>query len=110
MLAVNSQTRTLTLDREITLPSSGTTLITWLTGRVIRSAWRFQSVTDGVKVKVSRVPDGVGIQRVGLKLPTLRQRLFRCVSIREKNDDGTYAITAVQHVPEKKPSWITGAL
>lgn len=37
----------------------------------------------------------------GLKLPTLRQRLFRCVSIRE-NDDGTYAITAVQHVPEKE--------
>lgn len=27
VLAVNSQTRTLTLDREITLPSSGTTLI-----------------------------------------------------------------------------------
>ncbi|EFK4365571.1 host specificity protein J, partial [Escherichia coli] len=26
---------------------------------------------------------------------------FRCVSIRE-NDDGTYAITAVQHVPEKE--------
>ncbi|VCY83232.1 hypothetical protein BANRA_01890 [Escherichia coli] len=44
---------------------------------------------------------------MGLKLPTLRQRLFRCVSIRE-NDDGTYAITAVQHVPEKRPSWITG--
>lgn len=38
---------------------------------------------------------------MGLKLPTLRQRLFRCVSIRE-NDDGTYAITAVQHVPEKE--------
>ncbi|WP_420197147.1 hypothetical protein, partial [Escherichia coli] len=72
VLAVNSQTRTLTLDREITLPSS--------------------SVTDGVKVKVSRVPDGVAEYSVwGLKLPTLRQRLFRCVSIRE-NDDGTYAI------------------
>ncbi|EFU2053551.1 host specificity protein J [Escherichia coli] len=36
-----------------------------------------------------------------MKLPRLRQRLFRCVSIRE-NDDGTYAITAVQHVPEKE--------
>ncbi|EIH1809698.1 DUF1983 domain-containing protein, partial [Escherichia coli] len=61
-----------------------------------------QSVTDGVKVKVSRVPDGVAEYSVwGLKLPTLRQRLFRCVSIRE-NDDGTYAITAVQHVPEKE--------
>ncbi|EPU2700256.1 phage tail tip protein, partial [Escherichia coli] len=61
-----------------------------------------QSVTDGVKVKVSRVPDGVAEYSVwGLKLPRLRQRLFRCVSIRE-NDDGTYAITAVQHVPEKE--------
>ncbi|EOK5375340.1 DUF1983 domain-containing protein, partial [Escherichia coli] len=61
-----------------------------------------QSVTDGLKVKVNRVPDGVaGYSVWGLKLPTLRQRLFRCVSIRE-NDDGTYAITAVQHVPEKE--------
>ncbi|EFG1519753.1 hypothetical protein BRV77_002866, partial [Escherichia coli] len=30
--AVNSQTRTLTLDREITLPSSGTTLISLVDG------------------------------------------------------------------------------
>ncbi|WP_229024092.1 phage tail tip protein, partial [Escherichia coli] len=43
-----------------------------------------------------------------LKLPTLRQRLFRCVSIRE-NDDGTYAITAVQHVPEKETIVDNGA-
>ncbi|HGT3827057.1 TPA: DUF1983 domain-containing protein, partial [Escherichia coli] len=40
--------------------------------------------------------------------PTLRQRLFRCVSIRE-NDDGTYAITAVQHVPEKEAIVDNGA-
>ncbi|HCP4190422.1 TPA: host specificity protein J, partial [Escherichia coli] len=63
----------------------------------------------GVKVKVSRVPDGVaGYSVWGLKLPTLRQRLFRCVSIRE-NDDGTYAITAVQHVPEKEAIVDNGA-
>ncbi|MDW6462592.1 DUF1983 domain-containing protein, partial [Escherichia coli] len=36
------------------------------------------------------------------------QRLFRCVSIRE-NDDGTYAITAVQHVPEKEAIVDNGA-
>ncbi|MDC3531457.1 phage holin family protein, partial [Escherichia coli] len=47
-------------------------------------------------------------QAWGLKLPTLRQRLFRCVSIRE-NDDGTYAITAVQHVPEKEAIVDNGA-
>ncbi|PPZ99308.1 phage tail tip domain-containing protein, partial [Escherichia coli] len=63
----------------------------------------------GVKVKVSRVPDGVaGYSVWGLKLPTLRQRLFRCVSIRE-NDDGMYAITAVQHVPEKEAIVDNGA-
>ncbi|WP_097417724.1 phage tail tip protein, partial [Escherichia coli] len=109
VLAVNSQTRTLTLDREITLPSSGTTLISLVDGSGNPVRVEVQSVTDGVKVKVSRVPDGVAEYSVwGLKLPTLRQRLFRCVSIRE-NDDGTYAITAVQHVPEKEAIVDNGA-
>ncbi len=109
VLAVNSQTRTLTLDREITLPASGTTLISLVDGQGSPVSVEVQSVTDGVKVKVSRVPDGVAEYSVwGLKLPTLRQRLFRCVSIRE-NDDGTYAITAVQHVPEKEAIVDNGA-
>ena len=109
VLAVNSQTRTLTLDREITLPSSGTTLISLVDGQGNPVSVEVQSVTDGVKVKVSRVPDGVaGYSVWGLKLPTLRQRLFRCVSIRE-NDDGTYAITAVQHVPAKEAIVDNGA-
>ncbi len=109
VLAVNSQTRTLTLDREITLPSSGTTLISLVDGQGNPVSVEVQSVTDGVKVKVSRIPDGVAEYSVwGLKLPTLRQRLFRCVSIRE-NDDGTYAITAVQHVPEKEAIVDNGA-
>ncbi|EIB0735114.1 host specificity protein J [Escherichia coli] len=109
VLAVNSQTRTLTLDREITLPSSGTTLISLVDGSGNPVSVEVQSITDGVKVKVSRVPDGVAEYSVwGLKLPTLRQRLFRCVSIRE-NDDGTYAITAVQHVPEKEAIVDNGA-
>ena len=109
VLAVSSQTRTLTLDREITLPSSGTTLISLVDGSGNPVSVEVQSVTDGVKVKVSRVPDGVAEYSVwGLKLPTLRQRLFRCVSIRE-NDDGTYAITAVQHVPEKEAIVDNGA-
>ncbi|EEY7171879.1 host specificity protein J, partial [Escherichia coli] len=80
----------------------GTTLISLVDGSGNPVSVEVQSVTDGVKVKVSRVPDGVAEYSVwGLKLPRLRQRLFRCVSIRE-NDDGTYAITAVQHVPEKE--------
>ncbi len=65
MLAVNSQTRTLTLDREITLPSSGTTLISLVDGQGSPVSVEVQSVTDGVKVKVSRVPDGVAEYSVG---------------------------------------------
>ncbi|MBC0889917.1 host specificity protein J, partial [Escherichia coli] len=86
-----------------------TTLISLVDGSGNPVSVEVQSVTDGLKVKVSRVPDGVAEYSVwGLKLPTLRQRLFRCVSIRE-NDDGTYAITAVQHVPEKEAIVDNGA-
>ncbi|HHI6100600.1 TPA: DUF1983 domain-containing protein, partial [Escherichia coli] len=88
---------------------SGTTLISLADGSGNPVSVEVQSVTDGMKVKVSRVPDGIAEYSVwGLKLPTLRQRLFRCVSIRE-NDDGTYAITAVQHVPEKEAIVDNGA-
>ncbi|EDW2188215.1 host specificity protein J [Salmonella enterica subsp. enterica] len=109
VLAVDGQTRMLTLDREIMAPSSGTMLISLVDGNGNPVNVEVQSVTDGVKVQVSRVPDGIAEYSVwGLKLPTLRQRLFRCVSIRE-NDDGTYAITAVQHVPEKEAIVDNGA-
>ncbi|WP_244067463.1 phage tail tip domain-containing protein, partial [Escherichia coli] len=57
----------------------------------------------------SVLPDGVETYGVwGLSLPSLRRRLFRCVSIRE-NTDGTFAITAVQHVPEKEAIVDNGA-
>ncbi|MBA2997086.1 host specificity protein J, partial [Salmonella enterica subsp. houtenae serovar 43:z4,z32:-] len=93
----------------ITLPSSGTTLISLVDGEGLPVSVDVQSVTDGVQVQVSRIPDGVAEYSVwGLKLPSLRQRLFRCVAVRE-NDDGTYAITAVQHVPEKESIVDNGA-
>ncbi|EOQ9819526.1 DUF1983 domain-containing protein, partial [Escherichia coli] len=58
---------------------------------------------------VSTLPDGVETYGVwGLSLPSLRRRLFRCVSVRE-NTDGTFAITAVQHVPEKEAIVDNGA-
>ncbi|EAA9017573.1 host specificity protein J, partial [Salmonella enterica] len=109
ILSVDRDRRILTLDREITLPSSGTTLISLVDGEGLPVSVDVQSVTDGVQVQVSRIPDGVAEYSVwGLKLPSLRQRLFRCVAVRE-NDDGTYAITAVQHVPEKESIVDNGA-
>ncbi|WP_180295061.1 phage tail tip domain-containing protein, partial [Escherichia coli] len=61
------------------------------------------------RIQVSTLPDGVETYGVwGLSLQSLRRRLFRCVSIRE-NTDGTFAITAVQHVPEKEAIVDNGA-
>ncbi|HDH8894685.1 TPA: host specificity protein J [Escherichia coli] len=54
------------------------------------------------------ISTGGRVLAVNSQTRTLRQRLFRCVSIRE-NDDGTYAITAVQHVPEKEAIVDNGA-
>ncbi|EKB5042168.1 TPA: DUF1983 domain-containing protein [Salmonella enterica subsp. enterica serovar Poona] len=102
-------TRTLTLDREITLPESGaaTLNIVGPDGKPFSEEIQSQPSPDRVVLKV--VPDNIQPYSVwGLKLPSLKRRLFRCVCIKE-NDDGTYAITAVQHVPEKESIVDNGA-
>ncbi|EJQ2277700.1 host specificity protein J [Salmonella enterica] len=101
VLSVDSLTRTLTLDREVEIPAGGNVVLNLVgsNGQPVTVAVTAHPAPD--RVTVSQLPDGVAEYSVwGLKLPDLRQRLFRCVAIRE-NDDGTYAITAVQHVPEK---------
>ncbi|MKM01692.1 host specificity protein J [Salmonella enterica subsp. enterica] len=101
ILSVDSLMRTLTLDREVEIPAGGNVVMNLVgsDGQPVTVAVTAHPAPD--RVTVSQLPDGVAEYSVwGLKLPDLRQRLFRCVAIRE-NDDGTYAITAVQHVPEK---------
>lgn len=102
-------TRTLTLDREITLPESGaaTLNIVGPDGKPFSTEIQSQPAPDRVVMKV--LPETVQPYSIwGLKLPSLKRRLFRCVRIKE-NDDGTYAITAVQHVPEKEAIVDNGA-
>ncbi|EHE8222861.1 host specificity protein J [Escherichia coli] len=94
--------RILTLDREVTLPETGTATVNLIngSGKPVSVDITAQPAPD--RIQVSALPDGVETYGVwGLKIPGLRRRLFRCVSIRE-NTDGTFAITAVQHVPEKE--------
>ncbi|EBF2221693.1 host specificity protein J [Salmonella enterica] len=102
-------TRTLTLDREITLPESGaaTLNIVGPDGTPFSTEIQSQPAPDRVVLKV--MPETVLPYSIwGLKLPSLKRRLFRCVRIKE-DDDGTYAITAVQHVPEKESIVDNGA-
>ncbi|ENM5253633.1 host specificity protein J [Salmonella enterica] len=102
-------TRTLTLDRDITLPESGTATLNIVgpDGTPFSTEIQSQPAPDKVVLKV--MPETVQPYSIwGLKLPSLKRRLFRCVRIAE-NDDGTYAITAVQHVPEKESIVDNGA-
>ncbi|EHK7367729.1 host specificity protein J, partial [Escherichia coli] len=101
--------RTLTLDREVTLPETGAATVNLIngSGKPVSVAITAHPAPD--RIQVSTLPDGVETYGVwGLSLPSLRRRLFRCVSIRE-NTDGTFAITAVQHVPEKEAIVDNGA-
>ncbi|WP_374756460.1 phage tail tip domain-containing protein, partial [Escherichia coli] len=98
-----------TLDREVTLPETGTSTVNLIngSGKPVRVDITAHPAPD--RIQVSVLPDGVATYGVwGLSLPSLRRRLFRCVSIRE-NTDGTFAITAVQHVPEKEAIVDNGA-
>ncbi|EKJ1372659.1 host specificity protein J, partial [Escherichia coli] len=109
ILSIDAASRTLTLDREVTLPETGAATVNLIngSGKPVSVAITAHPAPD--RIQVSTLPDGVATYGVwGLSLPSLRRRLFRCVSIRE-NTDGTFAITAVQHVPEKEAIVDNGA-
>ncbi|ENT5268874.1 DUF1983 domain-containing protein, partial [Escherichia coli O157:H7] len=108
-LSIDAASRTLTLDREVTLPETGAATVNLIngSGKPVSVAITAHPAPD--RIQVSTLPDGVETYGVwGLSLPSLRRRLFRCVSVRE-NTDGTFAITAVQHVPEKEAIVDNGA-
>ncbi|EIH3484815.1 host specificity protein J, partial [Escherichia coli] len=109
VLSIDAASRTLTLDREVTLPETGTSTVNLINGSGKPVSVDITAHPAPDRIQVSTLPDGVATYGVwGLSLPSLRRRLFRCVSIRE-NTDGTFAITAVQHVPEKEAIVDNGA-
>ncbi|EKP8113708.1 phage tail tip protein, partial [Escherichia coli] len=91
------------------LPETGTSTVNLINGSGKPVSVDITAHPAPDRIQVSTLPDGVETYGVwGLSLPSLRRRLFRCVSIRE-NTDGTFAITAVQHVPEKEAIVDNGA-
>ncbi|HAI8446692.1 phage tail protein [Escherichia coli] len=109
VLSIDAASRTLTLDREVTLPETGTSTVNLINGSGKPVSVDITAQPAPARIQVSALPDGVATYGVwGLSLPSLRRRLFRCVAIRE-NTDGTFAITAVQHVPEKEAIVDNGA-
>uniref|UniRef100_UPI0009ABB861 host specificity protein J n=1 Tax=Salmonella enterica TaxID=28901 RepID=UPI0009ABB861 len=109
IVAVDVAARTLTLDREIEIPEHGAATLSSVGSDGLPVIMKVMSHTEPDKITVDVLPEGIAPGGVwGLKLPALRRRLFRCVVIRE-GENGTYGITAVQHVPEKEAIVDNGA-
>ncbi|AXC64648.1 host specificity protein J [Salmonella enterica subsp. diarizonae serovar 59:z10:-] len=109
IVAVDVVARSLTLDRDIELPGAGNAVMSFIgyDGKPLSAT--VMSQPEKNRVILNSLPEGVVEGSVwGLKLPALRRRLFRCMSIQEKND-GTFAVSALQHVPEKEAIVDNGA-
>lgn len=109
VLSVDGASRMLTLDRDVDLSSGGKATLSLIGLDGTPQSVDIQAQSAANKVIVKRLPEGINTYSVwGLKLPSLRRRLFRCVSVRE-GEDGTYSVTGVQHVPEKEAIVDNGA-
>lgn len=109
IVAVDVATRSLTLDRKVKIPTRGTATLSVVGSDGLPVIMTVMSHPEPDKIMVNALPAGlVAGGAWGLKLPTLRRRLFRCMVIRE-GEEGTYGITAVQHVPEKEAIVDNGA-
>ncbi|EOV0285021.1 phage tail protein [Salmonella enterica] len=110
VVAVDADTHTLTLDRDVELPASGVATLSVIGADGLPVSVPVQGHPAPDRVTVSMMPDGVVVNSVwGIKLPSLRRSLFRCMAVRE-GENNTYAITAVEHVPEKEAIVDNGAV
>ncbi|MCM5315985.1 hypothetical protein MMT24_32540, partial [Escherichia coli] len=76
ILSIDAASRTLTLDREVTLPETGAATVNLIngSGKPVSVAITAHPAPD--RIQVSTLPDGVETYGVwGLSLPSLRRRL-----------------------------------
>ncbi|MGY0155279.1 phage attachment tail tip protein J [Edwardsiella tarda] len=109
ILDFDTTSRTITLDRDIELPAGGSAEMNLIGADGSPISVPVVDLLAPNLVRLQTVPAGIQAYGVwGLRLSSMRRRLFRCVMLRE-NDDGTYAVTALQHVPEKEAIVDNGA-
>ncbi|ELV7527136.1 host specificity protein J [Edwardsiella ictaluri] len=109
ILDVDTISRTIKLDRGIVLPAGSSAEINLIGADGSPISVPVVDLLAPNLVRLQTVPAGIQAYGVwGLRISSMRRRLFRCVMLRE-NDDGTYAVTALQHVPEKEAIVDNGA-
>lgn len=101
------ETKTIRLDRPVSLSGEGGATLNLISESGEPFTVNVHGRTEHDCVLVDALPKGMTSLSVapgsvwGLKQPALRKRLFRCVAIRE-SENGGYAVTALQHCPEKQ--------
>ncbi|MEQ4694512.1 TipJ family phage tail tip protein [Providencia manganoxydans] len=102
LLAIDATQKIFTLDREVIPPKSGTAMISVINGAGKPERVKITGFLSDNQIKVEQMPKGVRAKGIwAIAQPNLARRLFRAMTVSD-NGDGTYAITAVQHVPEKE--------
>ena len=98
VVAING--RTVTLDREITL--SGNSYLSFINANAKHSNIKISAATGRV-VTLDSVPTGLTVNGIwSLTTAKITSRLYRCMTITENSDEGTYTIVALQHEPQKE--------
>lgn len=107
---VDTERKTLQLDREITAPDKGSVMITITGSSGLPQPVRVTGYPAADRVTLETLPAGVVLHSVWtLHSSTEQRRLFRAVSVAD-NGDGTFNVLAVQHAPEKQDIVDKGAV
>ena len=105
VFAVNG--KNVTLDREIKI--AGNSYLSFINAEAKHSRIKITSVNGNV-VTLDSNPVGLSAQAVwSLATRDIVSRLYRCMTITEDADNGTYTIMALQHEPQKEAIVDNGA-
>ena len=105
VVAVNG--KNVTLDREIKI--AGNSYLSFINAEAKHSRIKITSVNGNV-VTLDSNPVGLSAQAVwSLATRDIVSRLYRCMTITEDADNGTYTIMALQHEPQKEAIVDNGA-
>ena len=105
VFAVNG--KNVTLDREIKI--AGNSYLSFINAEAKHSRIKITSVNSNV-VTLDSNPVGLSAQAVwSLATRDIVSRLYRCMTITEDADNGTYTIMALQHEPQKEAIVDNGA-
>ena len=105
VLAING--KQVTLDREITI--AGNSFLSFVNAQAKHSSIKIASMKGNVVTLVDN-PTGLTLHGVwALSTQNVVSQLYRCMTITENVEEGTYTIVALQHEPQKEAIVDNGA-